>query len=194
MVDDDLIDFTVEQLGRLPISVVILPGNHDYLVPGSVLDRTEYWSRYANVKILREPGGEILNLPEVGVSLWGKSHDETEEGFRPMAGIPRPEENHGWHIAVAHGYYVDTHPPLFPSYHISEEEIVTSGCDYIALGHVPVFRCVCEDPVKAYYSGSPSFVSGTVAIVDLTEEKGVEVTRYPMSAKPGEVVLPPPGA
>jgi len=190
MVDDSLVRFTVEQLRRLPINAVILPGNHDYLSPGSVFEKADLWQNCANVRIFREPSGEMLDLPELGMSLWGKSHDENEEGIRPMAGIPRPSNNRRWYIALAHGYFVDIHPPLFPSYHISEEEIVNSGWDYIALGHVPVFRCVCDEPVKAYYSGSPSFVSGTVAIVDLAEETGVQVTRYPMSAKPGDITLP----
>lgn len=190
MVDDELVRFVAEQLKSLPIHTIILPGNHDYLTSGSVFDRAGLWGNCDNVVIFRESSGEILDLPEIGVSLWGKSHDETEDGFRPMAGIPQPQGNNRWHIAVAHGYYVDTKPPLFPSYHISEEEIVNSGWDYIALGHVPIFRCVCEEPVKAYYSGSPSFASGSVAIVDLIENTGVQVTRYPMSAKPGEVSLP----
>lgn len=176
-VSDSLISFTVEELRRLAIPTVILPGNHDCLVPGSVFERTELWRDCANVRILRSPHGEMLDLPGLGVSIWGKSISTDDSGdIQPLAGIPQPQGNGYWHIAVAHGYYVSTDHPLFPSYHITEEEIVASGWDYIALGHIPVFRCICNEPVKAYYCGSPS-LSGTVALVELAEETGVQVTR-----------------
>lgn len=175
-VDDDLVSFVVGELQRWPAYVVILPGNHDCLVPGSAFDRTDLWKSCANVRIFREPQGEILDLPGLGVTLWGKSMDSYEYDVRPLAGIPNPQENGRWHIAVAHGFYVNREPPLFPSYHITHEEIVTSDWDYIALGHLINFSCVCDEP-KAYYCGSPS-LSGTVAIVDLSEEDGVQVTRY----------------
>ncbi|MBI3931016.1 MAG: metallophosphoesterase [Chloroflexi bacterium] len=176
-VSDSLVNFVAEQLQRLPGDVAILPGNHDCLVPGSVFDKGEPWEDCANVHIFRIPHGGTLDLPGLGVSLWGKSINSYVDNVLPLAGIPQPRGNGQWHIAVAHGYYVDTEPPLFPSYHITHEEITTSGWDYIALGHVITFRCICNEPVKAYYSGSPS-LSGTVAIVDLGEETGVQVTPY----------------
>ena len=175
-VNDDLISFVAGQLQRVAVPTIILPGNHDCLVPGSVFERAEPWQNCANVRIFRAPYGETLDLPGLGVSLWGKSIDCYDGDIRPLAGIPRPQGNRHWHIAVAHGYYVSSQPPLFPSYHITEQEIVTSGWDYIALGHVPIFRCICSEPVKAYYCGSPS-LSGTVALVELAEETGVQVTR-----------------
>ncbi len=175
-VDDDLISFAVEQLERLTVPTVILPGNHDCLVLGSAFERAELWENCANVRILGTPQGETLDFSELGVSLWGKSMDFDDGSVRPLAGIPRPQENGHWHIAMAHGYYVSNNLPLFPSYHITTEEIVTSGWDYIALGHIPVFRCICSEPVKAYYCGSPT-LSGTVALVELAEETGVQVNR-----------------
>ncbi len=176
-VDDNLVSFVAEQLRNLPVDVAILPGNHDCLVPGSVFQRAALWQNCANVRIFRAPHGETMDLPSLGISLWGKSIDSYEHDVRPLAGIPRPQRDGQWHIAVAHGYCLGDASPLFPSYHITQEEIVTSGWDYIALGHLLVFECVCSEPVKAYYSGSPS-LSGTVAVVDLAEETGVQVTCY----------------
>ena len=175
-VDDDLISFAVGELERLTVPTVILPGNHDCLVLGSAFERAELWRDCANVRIIGMPQGEMLDLPELGVSLWGKSMDFDDGSVRPLAGIPRPQENGYWHIAVAHGYYVSSKLPLSPSYHITMEEIVTSGWDYIALGHIPVFRCICSEPVKAYYCGSPP-LTGTVALVELAEETGVQISR-----------------
>lgn len=176
-VDDALVSFVVEQLQRIPAPVAILPGNHDCLVSGSVYRREHLWRNCTNVRVFGTPSGETLDLPGLGVTLWGKSHESYNNDIRPLAGIPRPQGNGQWHIAVAHGFYVSKPNPLFPSYHITQEDITGSGWDYIALGHIVTFMCVCDEPVKAYYSGSP-LISGTVAVVDLNEETGVQVTRY----------------
>ena len=174
-VDDNLVNFAVNQLQRLPVDVAILPGNHDCLMPGSAFERADLWRDCVNVRIFRSSSGDTLIFPDLGIALWGKSIDSYEADVRPLAGIPSPQGNGQWHIAVAHGYYVGAKPPLFPSYHITRDEIDTSGWDYIALGHLITFKCVCEEPVKACYCGSPA-IAGTVAIVDLNEETGVQVT------------------
>ncbi|MFC2059762.1 exonuclease SbcCD subunit D [Chloroflexota bacterium] len=176
-VDDSLVRYVAEQLRRLPVLVAILAGNHDCLAEDSVFNKAELWQSCTNVRVFRGLSGETIDLPDLGVSLWGRSIDSYEYDIQPLAGIPQPREKGHWHIAVAHGYYVDSEPPLFPGYNITHEEIATSGWDYIALGHVITFKCVCNEPVKAYYSGSPSLF-GTMAIVDLTEKDGVQVTRY----------------
>lgn len=175
-VEDNLVSFVVRQLQRLTMPAIVLPGNHDCLIPGSVFDRVELWSDCANVRIIRAQEGEILDLPVLRVSVWGKSNSSYEDDVRPLAGIPQPPGDGRWHIAMAHGYCVSSMPPFFYSYLITEEEIASSGWDYIALGHIAVFRCVCTEPVKAYYCGSPS-VCGTVNLVDLSEETGVQVRR-----------------
>ncbi len=173
-IEDNLLEFVKAQFWRLPIPIVILPGNHDCLVPGSVFSRTEFWKDCRNLHIFREARGETLDLPYLNVSIWGKPIDTYLGDIHPMQDTPQPADNNSWHIAVAHGYYVDTESPNFPSYHITEQEIAERHWDYVALGHVPVFRCVCNDPV-AYYSGSP-LISGTAALVDLDEKAGVHVT------------------
>lgn len=173
-VEDELVSFTVEQLRRFQAEVLILPGNHDCLTPSSVFERDGFWDADDNIRVFRAPGGEILDYPDLGLSVWGKSIDTYENDVKPLAGIPKLERNGRWHIALAHGYYVGTEAPLFPSYHITREEIVKSGFDYVALGHLINFRCVCEEPM-ACYSGSPS-LTGTVAVVDLDDEKGIKIS------------------
>ncbi len=176
-VNDNIVSFAVKQLQRLSVSTVILPGNHDCLVSDSVYHRVKLWKGATNIRVFRAPQGETLALPSLGMSVWGKPITSYADDLRPLAGIPRCQIKGQWHIAVAHGYYTDTEPSAFLSLHVTHEEIVMSGQDYIALGHWPSFRCVCSAPVKAYYSGSPCLF-GTVAIVDLTEETGAQVTRY----------------
>ena len=176
-VSDNLVSFVAEQIQRLPVYVAILPGNHDCLAPGSVYERVDLWKNCANLRVFRASHGETLDLPGLGVSLWGRPIDFYELDTRPLEGIPLPQGNRQWHIAVAHGSYVSDKSPIFPSYNITHEEIVTSGYDYIALGQEVTFRGVCSEPVKAYYCGSPSLSDG-VAIVDLAEGIGVQVTHF----------------
>ena len=175
-IDDDLVSFAVRQLQRLPVYAVILPGNHDCLAPDSVFNRVHLWQEHDNIRVFRAPCGEMLDLPGLGISLWGKPIDSYDRDVRPLVGIPQPQGNGQWHIVVAHGYYAGTEFDRSRSFLITRDEIIMSGQDYIALGHWPSFSCVCSAPVKAYYCGSPS-VSGTVLVVDLVGEAGVQVTR-----------------
>lgn len=172
-IDDNLVRFAIEQLGRFPAEVVILPGNHDCLSPESALGKAGLWNKAENVRIIRSVDGEVLDYPDLGISVWGKSINSSESDFRPMAGLPQPPENDRWHIVVAHGYYyTDTGTHLF--LHITPEEIAGTGWDYIALGHLADFRCVCEEPL-AYYSGSLA-LTDMVALVDLDDEAGIKVS------------------
>lgn len=70
-VDEDLLEFVRAQFWRLPIPIVVLPGNHDCLVPGSVFSRTEFWKACRNLHVFRETHGETLDLPYLNVSIWG---------------------------------------------------------------------------------------------------------------------------
>ena len=178
-VDEDLVRYAADSLHSAPCPVFIIAGNHDCLTPGSVFDRFEFWRDCTNVRIFKGADGETVHLPELGAMLWGKSIDYDDRDVHPLAGMPRPEVNGKWNIAIAHGYYVGKNPVLFPSYHINEEEISGLGWDYIALGHVPTFKCLNSDPMT-YYSGSPSF-SNSGALVEFSEEAGVTVTRCELS-------------
>jgi len=179
-VERRLVNFTVEQLRRLPIPVIVLPGNHDCLVPGSVYEEGGF-QHSNNIHLFTSPQGETLDLPELEVSIWGKCIDSYDYDVLPFEGMPQPEQDGRWHIAVGHGYYVDGDAAVFPSYHIRREEIINSGWDYIALGHLPTFRSVCFEPVT-YYCGSPVML-GSVALVDLDEEAGVQVAQYMLERK-----------
>jgi DNA repair exonuclease SbcCD nuclease subunit len=173
-IESTLVDFVVEQLQRSPVPVIILPGNHDCLVPGSVYEEAGFRDSN-NIYLFTSPQGEVVEPPELGVSIWGKCINSYDVDVLPLEGMPQPERDGRWHVAVGHGYYVDGEAPVFPSYHIRPEEVVNSGWDYIALGHLPVFRGVCFEPV-AYYCGSP-VMSGSVALVELDEEVGVQVNQ-----------------
>jgi len=174
------VEFAVQELIRAFVPVVILPGNHDCLAPDSIYQQVSFSKLAPNVHVLTAPKGERLSFPELNLAVWGKPITSYGGDLRPMAGIP-PRGWERWQIAVAHGYYVsDRTDQIYYSLKISEEEIVQSCQDYVALGHSPAFRCVCSGPVKAYYSGSPSSVTRTVAIVDFLDDGGVQVNSHPL--------------
>jgi DNA repair exonuclease SbcCD nuclease subunit len=179
-VRDDLIDFVVEGLRNLPARIIILPGNHDCLTPASAYGRSRIWENCPNVKIFRLPEGETVKFADLKTTLWGKPMMSYNDEISPLEGLPRPEANGCWNIAVAHGFYLGNDPPYSPSYQITRREIVESGWDYIALGHVPVFKVICDEPVLACYSGSPQ-TSGGFLIVEFDEETGIKWRRHPTS-------------
>jgi exonuclease SbcD len=177
-VRDDLIDFMVEGLRNLASPVVILPGNNDCLTPASAYGRSTIWEDCPNIKIFRSPEGETVKFPDLNITLWGKPMMSYDDRISPLEGIPRPEVQGYWNIAVAHGFYIGNDPHYSPSYQITRREIDESGRDYIALGHIPVFKVISDEPVVACYSGSPQ-TSGGFLIVDLDEETGIKLRRYP---------------
>jgi DNA repair exonuclease SbcCD nuclease subunit len=154
----------VDELGRLDIPVVVLPGNHDCLVPDAV------WRRVAlpaNVHVLMDAAGECLELPALDVALWGRPHPDYGD-LRPLAGIPVPGERR-WHVALAHGHLVLRPDDRHRAYQITPEEIAASAQDYIALGHWDVPHDMSAGDVTAHYSGSASRF-GVCAIVTLTDD------------------------
>lgn len=169
----------MRELLRALVPVVILPGNHDCLIPDSVYRQACFSKLTPNVRVFTSPEGERFSFPELDLAVWGKPITSYEADHRPMAGIP-PRGKERWQIAVAHGYYVGVRNDQIHSFQISEEEIVQSCQDYVALGHWGAFRCVCDEPVKAYYPGSASG-TGMVAIVDLLDKVGVQVRSHPLA-------------
>lgn len=170
---DNLLEYVGEQINRLSIPVVILPGNHDCLVADSVYNRQDFWSRYRNVYIFRDGHGETIDFPALNISVWGKPIDSDLKDVHPLEGMPQPEDKNSWNIAVVHGYFVQSLPRMPSSYSFTEAEILGTSWDYIALGHIPLFRMVCDDPA-AYYSGAPT-PEGTAALIELNVEKGIQV-------------------
>jgi DNA repair exonuclease SbcCD nuclease subunit len=181
-VEPKLVSFVVEQLRRLAVPTVVLPGNHDCLVPDSVYRRPELvnlWDSVPNVHIMKSSEGETLPFADIGITVWGKAIVDYENDLKPLGDIPLHDSNGQWHIAIAHGYYSGTEYQNYRQYNITMADILASHQDYIALGHWPTFRCLCSEPTKAYYCDSPS-LGGTVNIIEFSHASGVEVIRVPL--------------
>jgi DNA repair exonuclease SbcCD nuclease subunit len=165
-------------LGDLPVPTVLLPGNHDAHVFGNWNGTP--WPN--NVHLLEDRDGCHVNLPDLGLVIWGKpTYDHTPK-FRPLEGLP-PRPADAWYVVMGHGLVLDHPEFLGRSSLIMEEELAEADCDYIALGHVHAFRDVTRGAAPAFYSGAPwgSTTTPTAALVSFHPE-------MPTSVEP--VVLP----
>jgi DNA repair exonuclease SbcCD nuclease subunit len=161
-------------LAEAGIPVVILPGNHDPLLPDSVFVRRGL-ALIPNINILGVAHNEAISFPAYDLEIWGHAHRDYLD-MAPLRG-PRPRSTR-WQVAMAHGHYEPPETranPLRPSWIFGDEEIAATGADYLALGHWDRPVRVGNGAVPAFYSGSPE-LAGTVNLVRLTTG-GVIVTR-----------------
>ena len=80
----------VDELARLDVPVVVLPGNHDCLVPDAI------WSRVTlppNVHVMTDADGEHVELAELDAPVWGRPHPSYGD-LRPLAGLPAAQRPH----------------------------------------------------------------------------------------------------
>jgi DNA repair exonuclease SbcCD nuclease subunit len=171
---DTLTSF-VAHLDRLRVPVVVLPGNHDPYMDGSVYHRTEL---PAHVILLTDPEGTSVALPELGLELWGRPHRSFAD-HRPLDGLP-PRGTLPWQIALAHGHLVRYDEDRHRSYLITSDEIAACDRDYLALGHWDVQRDVSAGDVTAWYSGSPTRYASSALVTLSTSPAGRSVTVEPI--------------
>jgi DNA repair exonuclease SbcCD nuclease subunit len=176
-----ILDRAGRLLAEAGIPIVLLPGNHDPALPGSVFVRGGF-GLIPNVSILGVTHDEAVPFPIFDLEIWGHAHRDYFS-MAPLRG-PRPRSTR-WQVAVAHGHYEPPETranPLRPSWVFGNEEIVATSADYLALGHWDRPARVGNGVVPAYYSGSPE-LAGTVNLVRLTAAGEVVVTREPLSSR-----------
>lgn len=162
------------ELGR---PVVLLPGNHDSPLVESPAAREPV---RGTVRLLLEAAGEAVVLPELDLTVWGKPVLDHHPGFQPLGGMPA-RAGTGWYVAVAHGLVMDGQTGSSRSSPITVEELRQADCDYVALGHVHVFRNVTQGRTPAFYCGAPSgLLRPTAALVAFDPSGEVEVQAVPV--------------
>ena len=169
---------TRDLLADAAIPVVLLPGNHDSILPDCLFRRAEL-PGLAHVHVLGVTHPDGVLFAEHDLEVRGRAL----HGFGDMAPLHGPSpRTMRWQIVMAHGHYV---PPeeweaqSHRAWRISDAALAATGADYVALGHWDRATPVGDGSVPAYYSGSPD-LAGTVNVIRLNEETGVEVVREPV--------------
>jgi DNA repair protein SbcD/Mre11 len=88
-----------------PMHVLVAPGNHDALMPGSLYRRIEWPS---NVTIFQSTQFEPVELAD-GVTVWGLAHREPSWQGDPLAESPATGQS-GVHLALFHGAELGSRP------------------------------------------------------------------------------------
>ena len=170
-VPDRTIHRVLSDLADLGLPIVIFPGNHDTVLK----DNIDAADLPASVSLITRPEGQSVTLDRLGLTVWGRPVFDHVPSFKPLEGMP-PRPADSWFVVMAHGLFMEVVDPIRSS-PITPEEVAGATCDYLALGHVHVFRDVSRNGVPAYYSGAPSGNQArTVAIVELDPASGVSVT------------------
>ncbi len=174
-----LIDAAVRALADAAIPVVILPGNHDCLAPGSVYRRGGL-ADPPNVYVLGVTHDEVVTLADLDLEIWGRPHHDYAD-MSPLAGA-RPRSRPGRrHVTTAHGHWVSGPHDHHRSWLIHNEELAALDTDYVALGHWERAVRMGDGAVPAYYCGSPD-LARSVNVVRFTATGGVAVHRHPLAA------------
>jgi len=174
-----LIDAVGRCLQDAALPVIILPGNHDCLAPGSVYRRGGL-GELPNVEVLGITVDELLPLAGLDLEVWGRPHPDHVD-MAPLRD-PAPRGAARWRVAIAHGHWVSGPQDLHRSWLIHQEELDALQADYLALGHWDLATKIGAGDLPAYYSGSPD-LSKTINLVRLADG-GAEVKRVPLVAGP----------
>ena len=185
---DSVLEFFLDQMRRLHVPAVVLPGNHDLYDESSLYRREPFLRKPSNLHIFTQPDGESIILPDLTLDLWGRAMPAHTPQFSPLAGMTAAGDGH-WLVAMAHGHFHFDYDKDQRSSPIYPQEIAEAPCDYLALGHWDRHEDVSQGRVKAVYSGCPLGPSraepvGSVTVVDLDPLRGVQVSRAPLENPP----------
>ncbi|MDE0217555.1 MAG: hypothetical protein OXN79_13420, partial [bacterium] len=147
------------------------------------------------ITILDSLEGTTTHLPELDLTVWGKSMDDHHPGFHPLDGLPaRPEK--GWCVAMGHGLVMPDETPTHRSSPIYPSHLDALDWDYVALGHIHRHMVIRESPSVVAYSGATAeSLEGdpAVLLVTLDPDSGVSLTLRELTPSPVAQGLPTPG-
>jgi DNA repair exonuclease SbcCD nuclease subunit len=165
----------IEQLSRLAVPVVVIPGNHDCIDEKSIYRRVDLRQAGDHVFFAGDPAGETVVFDDLSLAVWARGIEDHHPGHHPLAGYPggRPDF---WDVVLTHGHLVTTPDDRYRSSQISSDEIAALDCDYLALGHWHRFVDVSQGRTTGSYCGSPSEGAGVV-LASFNPEQGVRMER-----------------
>ena len=132
--------------------VIVLPGNHDPAMAGSVYHRLEKVP--GNLAVLGVTHGESVILPGMDIEFLGVPHRDHGDMHPLPAAVARRARHR---IVLAHGHYVPARPTerWLPSWLFTDADLLALDADYVALGHWNRHAEIGPAQVVACYSGSP---------------------------------------
>ena len=172
---------TAALLGEAPLPIVLLPGNHDSILPDCMFARGGL-DAVPNLHLLGVTHPETILFPAHDLTVCGRAH-RGDDDIPPLHAPPRTTR---WQVVIAHGHYVppeDWKAESHRAWRISDDALAATDADYVALGHWDRAVQVGDGSVPAYYSGAPH-LAGTVNVVRLNRRTGVMVARVPLHAGP----------
>jgi DNA repair exonuclease SbcCD nuclease subunit len=178
-ISDLVLARAAELLADAAMPVVLLPGNHDPIMPDCLFRRAGIVG-LPSIHVLGVTDPDSVLFERHGLEIWGHAH----RGFGDMSPLqaPRPRTT-PWQVIMAHGHYV---PPeewrreAHRGWKISDQDIAATEGHYIALGHWDRPVRAGDGSVPAYYSGSPD-LARTVNVIRLGAPDRVTVDRAPLT-------------
>lgn len=169
--------------------VLLLPGNHDPLIGGSV------WSPNHELRRLLPPWARVIDEPAMEVPLGPDAvvyarPCTSRAGQRDNALLlpAREEGDERIRIGLVHGSTFDAGEGWQQNFPIAKDAAVRRGLDYLAIGDTHAFRLVPEDaPVPTVYPSAPEATNfgetdtGYVALVFFTRDRRAFVRREPVA-------------
>ena len=119
--------FAAKVFSQTDIPVFIAPGNHDPYSPRSPYEAVE-WSE--NVHIFKSSSPQTLTFPAFRITGWANT--ERRQSFRPLEGFRSDKRDGIPEILMFHGEIV----PDSTYFSADGSQIMATGADYLALGHV----------------------------------------------------------
>ena len=146
---------------------MVLPGNHDALLPGSPYELHDFVARCNATTVISDHGGELVSLLDGRVVVWGRPVVDHAPWFRPLGGVP-PRPRDCFAVVVAHGLFVDdAEEETVRGSPIYGSELERLDWDYVALGHWPRYREIRETPPVVYageLAGGPRHHGSAVVV------------------------------
>ena len=115
-------------LESVQIPVIITPGNHDFCSKDSPYIAEE-WP--GNVHIFTKPEMEAYDLPKLECTVYGAGYEAMD--CPALLKHFRAETSARWAIGVLHGDPGVANSPYCP---VSKPQVLESGLDYLAMGHI----------------------------------------------------------
>ncbi|MFM1814411.1 MAG: hypothetical protein RLZ98_1106 [Pseudomonadota bacterium] len=172
---ESVIERAAAVIREFALPIVVLPGNHDPAVDEAVYHRPAL-AKLDNLSVLGVTHNCAVHMPEFDLEVWGNAHRDYFD-MDPLAEVLARRVR--WHVAMAHGHYVpepDRSTNARPSWLFGDEDIRSTGADYLALGHWNRRVQVGCGAVTAWYSGSPDYAR-SINMVRLSGDKPAEVSR-----------------